>query len=125
MIGETMNSNERKSSTTISDITSLVKAVVLIANVLPVFTGFWLALYFTNTSLAAHWDTLLLTLIGSTLVMAGALMFNNWYEVDLDKKNNADGKSPDCNWNNSTKCRFNVRNCGYDSWIYPITFYFS
>src|SRR5690625_6815288 len=73
MIGETMNSNERKNSTAISDITSLVKAVVLIANVLPVFTGFWLALYFTNTSLAAHWDTLLLTLIGSTLVMAGAL----------------------------------------------------
>lgn len=86
MIGETMDSNERKNSTTISDITSLIKAVVLIANVLPVFTGFWLALYFTNTSLAAHWDTLLLTLIGSTLVMAGALMFNNWYEVDLDKK---------------------------------------
>jgi protoheme IX farnesyltransferase len=76
--------NERNFSTLIQDLKALFKAGVLIANVLPVFTGFWLALHFTNASLLAHWDVLLLTIIGSTMVMAGALILNNWYDVDID-----------------------------------------
>src|SRR5690606_24035481 len=58
---------------------------VLIANVLPVLTGFWLALHFTDSSFADYWDVFLLTMIGSILIVAGALTLNNWYEVDLDK----------------------------------------
>ena len=65
-------------STLISDLRSLFKALVLISNVLPVFTGFWLALHFTNASFTAHLDVFLLTIIGSTMVMAGALILNNW-----------------------------------------------
>lgn len=72
-------------STVFTDVKLLVKAGVLIANVLPVFTGFWLALYFTGSSLNDHWGLLLLTLIGSTLIMAGALVINNWYDADIDK----------------------------------------
>src|SRR5699024_11059732 len=34
----------------------------------------------------AHLDTLLITIIGSTLTIAGALILNNWYEVDLDRE---------------------------------------
>lgn len=68
-----------------ADLRSLVKSGVLIVNVLPVFTGFWLALYFTNQSLSSYWDVCLLTIIGSTVVMAGALIFNNWYDRDIDK----------------------------------------
>ncbi|MFZ7945775.1 heme o synthase [Neobacillus sp. 19] len=71
-------------STLFSDLRSLFKAPVLIANVLPVFTGFWLALYFTGASFNDYWDLFLLTIIGSTLVMAGALVINNWYDVDID-----------------------------------------
>lgn len=71
-------------SNLISDFKELFKAIVLILNVLPVFTGFWLALYFTDSSLSAHLGTLFLTLMGSTFTMAGALVLNNWYEVDLD-----------------------------------------
>jgi len=71
-------------STLISDLRSLFKALVLISNVLPVFTGFWLALHFTNASFTAHLDVFLLTIIGSTMVMAGALILNNWYDVDID-----------------------------------------
>ncbi|MBY7142697.1 heme o synthase [Virgibacillus sp. NKC19-3] len=70
----------------IRDLISLLKLKVLIANVFPVFTGFWLAVYFTGGSFAAQLDTFLLTVIGSTLIIAGALLFNNWYEVDLDKE---------------------------------------
>lgn len=69
----------------LSDLRSLFKANVLIANVLPVFTGFWLALYFSNESFMEHVPLFLLTMVGSTFVMAGALIINNWYDVDIDR----------------------------------------
>lgn len=68
------------------DIKSLVKGKVLIANVLPVLTGFLLVLYFTNATLKANLDLFIFTMIGSTLTIAGALIINNWYEVDLDRE---------------------------------------
>jgi heme o synthase len=76
--------NKRTTSTLITDLRALLKAGVLIANVLPVFTGFWLALNFTNQSFSDYWEVFLLTVIGSTMVMAGALVLNNWYDVDID-----------------------------------------
>ena len=78
-------STEARSVTNfITDLKSLFKSFVLIANVLPVFVGFWLALHFTNTSIMAHLDVLLLTIAGSTILIAGALVLNNWYDVDID-----------------------------------------
>lgn len=68
----------------VKDLKSLFKAGVLLANVLPVFTGFWLALHFTDKSFGHYWGVFLLTIIGSTMVMAGALILNNWYDVDID-----------------------------------------
>ena len=79
------------------DLKYLVKGKVLVANVLPVFTAFWLALYFTGNKLKDNWGLLFLTLTGSTLVIAGALMINNWYEVDLDKKMERTQKRPTVN----------------------------
>lgn len=70
----------------LSDLKSLFKGIVLIANVLPVFTGLWLALYFTNTSFMEKLDVVMFTITGSTLVMAGALALNNWYDADIDAK---------------------------------------
>ena len=75
---------DRSIRTFMADLKSLFKGIVLVSNVLPVLTGFWLALYFTDTTLKANWDLFLLTMIGSTLVMAGALVLNNWYDVDID-----------------------------------------
>src|SRR5699024_7947278 len=69
-----------------TDIKYLLKGKVLVANVLPVFTAYWLALHFNNDSFADHWLLFVVTMIGSTLVISGALMFNNWFEHDLDKK---------------------------------------
>lgn len=77
-------SSEQNVSTILSDLKALFKGVVLISNVLPVFSGLWLALYFTDVSFIENWDVVLLTLVGSTLVMAGALVFNNWFDVDID-----------------------------------------
>ncbi len=70
----------------LTNIKYLLKGKVLVANVLPVFTAFWLALHFSGESFTGHLGTFLLTMIGSTLTIAGALMFNNWYEADLDRK---------------------------------------
>ncbi len=89
--------------TILSDLKALFKAIVLIANVLPVFTGFWLALYFTNSSFSDHWGGLLITLAGSTLIIAGALLFNNWYEVDLDMMMERTIKRPTVTGNISLK----------------------
>ncbi|KAA9021760.1 heme o synthase [Niallia endozanthoxylica] len=82
---KTYQVQNRSVKSIISDLTSLLKGLVLVVNVLPVLTGFWLALHFTNASILEYWDVLLITMIGSTLVIAGALALNNWYEVDLDR----------------------------------------
>jgi heme o synthase len=79
------SSTKRNLLTIISDLRSLFKGFVLIANVLPILTGFWLALYYTRSSIVEYWDVFLLTMAGGTLIMAGALTLNNWYEVDLDR----------------------------------------
>jgi heme o synthase len=86
---EIPSTNNRKTpllsaSILIKDLKALLKAGVLAANVLPVFSGFWLALHFTGQSFADYWGLFLLTIIGSTMVMAGALILNNWYDVDID-----------------------------------------
>lgn len=70
----------------LTDIKYLLKGKVLVANVLPVFTAYWLALHFNGESFNEHWLLFVLTMTGSTLVISGALMFNNWFEYDLDKK---------------------------------------
>lgn len=67
-----------------NDIKLLFKGLVLVLNVMPVFVGFWLALHLTGASFIDEWVNLILVLVGSTLVIAGALALNNWYEVDLD-----------------------------------------
>jgi len=68
------------------DLKFLLKGKVLVANVMPVFTGFWLALYFSELKLVDYWELLIITMVGSTLVISGALIINNWYEVDLDRE---------------------------------------
>lgn len=79
-----IRTSEQNISSLIADLRALVKLNVLIANVLPVFTGFWLAIYFSGIAFNEYWGLFLLTMVGSTLVMAGALVINNWYDVDID-----------------------------------------
>ncbi|MEH7548188.1 heme o synthase [Neobacillus vireti] len=86
--------NERSVKAVLLDLISLLKGFVLVANVFPVLTGFWLALYFTDASISQYWDVLLFTMIGSTFVIAGALALNNWYEVDLDREMERTKKRP-------------------------------
>src|SRR5690625_632953 len=78
--------HKQKIRSILTDLKLLTKRIVLIANVLPVLTGFLLALHFSGSSFMNHLDSFLLTIFGSTFTIAGALILNNWYEVDLDEK---------------------------------------
>lgn len=89
--------------TILTDIKSLVKGIVLIANVLPILSGYWLALFFTNASFLDYWDKFLYMTIGGTLLMAGALILNNWYEVDLDREMKRTQQRPTVTGNFSLK----------------------
>lgn len=80
------NGNTSKLIKLLTDIKYLLKGKVLVANVLPVFTAYWLALHFNGESFNDHWLLFSLTMVGSTLVISGALIFNNWFEYDIDKK---------------------------------------
>ncbi|WP_442599237.1 heme o synthase [Neobacillus sp. D3-1R] len=102
-VGKTTLSNKAVNTTLLSDIKELFKAIVLISNVIPVFSGFWLALYFSNISITDHWQDLFITLAGSTLVMAGALLLNNWYDVDIDTVMKRTQKRPTVTGNISLK----------------------
>jgi heme o synthase len=77
--------SNNRASTIMNDLKLLFKAPVLIANVLPVFTGYWLALYFNNLAFIDYINVFVLLMTGSTMVMAGALLLNNWYDADIDK----------------------------------------
>jgi heme o synthase len=77
--------SNKRTSTIMTDLKLLFKAPVLIANVLPVFTGYWLALYFNHLAFIDYIKVFVLLMIGSTMVMAGALLLNNWYDADIDK----------------------------------------
>ncbi|MDF0725903.1 heme o synthase [Cytobacillus sp. S13-E01] len=85
---------QNSTPTLLLDLLSLFKGLVLVFNVLPVLAGFMLALHFTNATLTESWELFLLTIIGSTLVMGGALVLNNWYDVDIDSVMDRTKKRP-------------------------------
>lgn len=84
MIILTEKITKENKSPLISDLKSLFKLKVLIANVLPIITGIWLVLRFNNIPIFENMNIILLTFIGGLLVVAGALVINNWYDTDID-----------------------------------------
>lgn len=79
-------------SSLLEDLKLLVKFSVLVANFLPVLAGYILALHFTGQDF--QWLDFVLVSFGSTLVMAGALILNNWYDVDIDSVMDRTKKRP-------------------------------
>lgn len=92
----------------LTDLKYLIKGFVLVANVLPILSGFWLALYYTNSSFMEHWETFIYLTIGSTLFMSGALILNNWYEVDIDREMKRTQLRPTVTGNFSLRFVFNL-----------------
>lgn len=70
-----------ESAATWKDFVAVTKPGILRSNLIAVFAGFWLA---------SHWELqygkLILTLIGTMLIMASSCVFNNYFDRELDMK---------------------------------------
>lgn len=75
---------KKEANTLLADFKALFKMGIVNSNLITVFTGFWLALYFTDSSFLANLDVFFFTMVGSAFVLIGASVLNNWYDVDID-----------------------------------------
>lgn len=65
----------------LKDMIALTKPGLLRLNVFAVAVGFWVA-----SKWDINWLSLLMVVIGSTLVIASACVFNNYWDRELDQK---------------------------------------
>lgn len=63
------------------DFISLTKPRIILSNLIPAFGGFWLA-----SKGNVDWILMLYMLLGSTFVMAGACVLNNYLDREMDQK---------------------------------------
>ncbi|MFC3040211.1 heme o synthase [Virgibacillus xinjiangensis] len=75
---------EEPKTSIINEFKALIKVGIINSNLITAFAGFWLALYFTGSSITAMWDVFLLAMGGTAFVIAGGCILNNWYDVDID-----------------------------------------
>lgn len=66
------------------DFLSLIKIGIVNSNVITAFTGVWLALHFTGNRFLDNLDIVLFTLIGTSFIIAGSCVINNYIDRDID-----------------------------------------
>ncbi|HEX7066210.1 MAG TPA: heme o synthase [Bacillales bacterium] len=66
------------------DFVAISKTGIVFSNLITTFTGLWLALHFTNQGFWANIDTVLWTLLGTALIVAGGCALNNYIDRDID-----------------------------------------
>lgn len=66
------------------DFAALIKIGIVNSNLITTFTGMWLAFIFTKTHFLQSIDTIILTLLGSSLIIAGSCAINNYIDRDID-----------------------------------------
>ncbi|GIN37666.1 MULTISPECIES: heme o synthase [Heyndrickxia] len=71
-------------TTALKDFLSLIKIGIVNSNLITTFTGMWLALVVTNQHFLQSLDTVILTLLGSALIIAGSCSINNYIDRDID-----------------------------------------
>ena len=76
------------------EIKSVIKVGIVNSNLFTVFAGYWLALYFTEVAFLPNIKVFFLTMIGSSLVLIGASILNNWYDADVDQVMNRTRERP-------------------------------
>lgn len=67
------------------DFITLTKTGIVISNLMTVFLGIWLAAKFTGFSLTGNIVQVIIALLGTTFVLAGATSLNNYIDRDIDK----------------------------------------
>lgn len=78
------NSVDDSKNSIASDLKALLKTGIIQSNVMTAFAGFWVALYYNNMQVDAHWLSLVLMLVGTALVIGGGCVLNNYYDRDID-----------------------------------------
>lgn len=83
--GESTKVEESK-STLVKDFLALVKIGIINSNVITAFAGVWLALYYNNLGFFDNLDKVILSIIGTWLVIGGSCALNNYIDRDIDGK---------------------------------------
>jgi heme o synthase len=68
------------------DYISVTKVGIIVSNLLTVLTGMWLAAGGAAALFGEHALTMLLTLVGTTFIIASGTCLNNYYDRDIDAK---------------------------------------
>lgn len=71
-------------NTVLKDFLALIKVGIVNSNAMTTFTGLWLALHFSGAHFLDNIDLILVTLIGSSLIVAGSCSLNNYIDRDID-----------------------------------------
>lgn len=71
-------------ATALQDFLALIKIGIVNSNVITAFTGIWLALHFTGNGFLNHLDIILFTLLGTSFIIAGSCVINNYIDRDID-----------------------------------------
>jgi protoheme IX farnesyltransferase len=78
---EASNMQASAEPVTLKDFYRLVKPGIIYSNLMTAFAGYWMA---------AHWDVswvhLIMTMLGTALVMAGGTVLNNYLDREMDAK---------------------------------------
>jgi|SRR5690606_3917895 len=82
-ISKTEREDERRKSVW-KDYLVLTKVGIVNSNLMTVVAGFFLASYYNNLHLMDYLDKIIITLIGSYLVIAGSGSLNNYIDRDID-----------------------------------------
>ncbi|MGN5882046.1 heme o synthase [Staphylococcus simulans] len=81
--GHTLSTSS--SRVTLKELKAIIKMGLVQGNLIPAFTGSWLAIALANHSFLSSLPQILLMMIGSTLIMGGACALNNYYDQDIDR----------------------------------------
>lgn len=84
ILNDTAIDGQIEETTAWKDFLSLIKIGIVNSNLITTFTGMWLAFHFSGLSFLGNLNTVLLTLIGSSLIIAGSCAINNYYDRDID-----------------------------------------
>lgn len=66
------------------DLLSLMKIGIVNSNILTTFTGIWLAIQLNGLDILDALPTAIITIIGSSLIIAGSCVINNYIDRDID-----------------------------------------
>ncbi|MFO3702236.1 heme o synthase [Staphylococcus felis] len=69
---------------TYKEFKQIIKLGLVQGNLIPAFAGAWLAVVMTQHAFLTSIPQILMTLLGSALIMGGACAINNYYDQDID-----------------------------------------